>query len=101
MVPSYQTLMSHVLKPCNGGTSVGPDDIRNFSGTQEIADVQKYIFVTAPTFAKQAREAAGKVNKRNDLIDGMQLAKLMIRYNVGCRDEEILHLKKVDQEFFE
>lgn len=35
------------------------------------------------------------------LIDGDQLARLMIRYNIGCRDEEILHLKKVDEDFFE
>jgi len=25
----------------------------------------------------------------------------MIRYNVGCRDEEVLHLKRVDEDFFE
>jgi len=24
----------------------------------------------------------------------------MIRYNVGCRIEEALHLKKVDEDFF-
>jgi len=26
---------------------------------------------------------------------------LMLRYNIGCRDEEVLHLKKVDEDFFE
>jgi restriction system protein len=35
------------------------------------------------------------------LIDGRQLARLMIRYNVGCRVEETIQLKKVDEEFFE
>jgi restriction system protein len=25
----------------------------------------------------------------------------MIRYNVGCRDEDVLRLKKVDEDFFE
>lgn len=30
----------------------------------------------------------------------MHLARLMIRYNIGCRDEEILHIKKVDEDFF-
>lgn len=35
------------------------------------------------------------------LIDGLQLSRLMIRYNVGCRDEEVLHLKKVDEDFFD
>ena len=35
------------------------------------------------------------------LIDGNHLAHLMIRYNIGCREEEILRLKKVDEDFFE
>ena len=28
-------------------------------------------------------------------------AQLMIRYNVGCREEEVLYLKKIDEDFFE
>jgi len=35
------------------------------------------------------------------LIRGEHLAKLMIRYNVGCRIEEVLNIKKVDEDFFE
>jgi hypothetical protein len=30
-----------------------------------------------------------------------QLARLMIRHNIGCRVEETLHIKKIDEEFFE
>jgi len=41
------------------------------------------------------------LSKRIVLIDGRQLAKLMIRYNVGCRVEETIHIKAVDEEFFE
>jgi len=25
----------------------------------------------------------------------------MIRYGIGCRDEQVLHIKKVDEECFE
>jgi restriction system protein len=35
------------------------------------------------------------------LIDGDQLTRLMIRHGVGCRIEESLYIKKVDEEFFE
>jgi restriction system protein len=35
------------------------------------------------------------------LIDGQQLARLMIRYNVGCRDEDVVHIKRLDEDFFE
>ena len=41
------------------------------------------------------------LSKRIVLIDGLQLANLMIRYNVGCRIEETIHIKAVDEEFFE
>jgi restriction system protein len=29
------------------------------------------------------------------------MARLMIRHGVGCRIEETLHIKKVDEEFFD
>jgi restriction system protein len=35
------------------------------------------------------------------LIDGHQLTRLMIRRGVGCRIEETLYIKRVDEEFFE
>ena len=35
------------------------------------------------------------------LIDGDQLTRLMIRHGVGCRIEETLYVKNVDEEFFE
>ena len=41
------------------------------------------------------------LSKRIVLIDGDQFAKLMIRHNVGCRIEDTLQIKKVDEEFFE
>lgn len=28
------------------------------------------------------------------------LSQQMIRYDVSCRDEDVLHLKKVDEDFF-
>jgi restriction system protein len=34
-------------------------------------------------------------------MDGDQLARLMIRHNVGCRIEQTLYIKKIDEEFFE
>ena len=51
--------------------------------------------------AFQAVDTARGLGSRIVLIDGLQLSRLMIRYNVGCRDEDVLHLKKVDEDFFE
>ena len=57
--------------------------------------------MTTSTFSPSARETADFLSKRIVLIDGEQLTKLMIRHNVGCRIEDTLHIKKVDEEFFE
>ena len=57
--------------------------------------------MTTSTFSPSARETAEFLSKRIVLIDGEQLAKLMIRHNVGCRVEDTLHIKKIDEDFFE
>jgi len=61
----------------------------------------KGLFVTTSNFSTSATETAEHLSKRIVLVDGVQLARLMIRHNVGCRIEETLHIKKVDEEFFE
>lgn len=48
-----------------------------------------------------AIETALNLGSRIVLISGTELAKLMLRYNIGCRDEQVLHLKKIDEELFE
>lgn len=48
-----------------------------------------------------ARDTAEYLSKRIVLIDGGQLTRLMISHNVGCRIEENLHVRKVDEVFFE
>ena len=61
----------------------------------------KGLFVTTSSFTKSATDTAEKLGKRIVLIDGRDLTKLMIRFNVGCRVEEVFEMKKIDEEFFE
>lgn len=83
------------------GNSIGAGAIRDFFGALSLKKAQKGIFVTTSSFSVGAVQTARDLGSRIVLIDGVQLTKLMIRYNVGCRDEEVLHLKKVDEDFFE
>jgi restriction system protein len=83
------------------GNNVGPGDIRDFFGSLDRHKATKGLFVTTSTFTSSARETAEHLSKRIVLVDGDELARLMIRHNVGCRIEETLHIKKVDEEFFE
>jgi len=66
-----------------------------------VAKATKGLFVTTSTFSASAKETAEHLSKRIVLVDGDQLARLMIRHNVGCRIEDTLHIKKIDEEFFE
>ncbi|MCZ2207868.1 restriction endonuclease [Cylindrospermopsis raciborskii] len=81
--------------------SIGSGDIRDFFGSLDRHKASKGLFVTTSTFSPSAKETAEFLSKRIVLIDGTQLAKLMIRFNVGCRIEETLYVKKIDEEFFE
>ena len=83
------------------GNTVSSSAIRDFFGALSLKKAHKGIFVTTSTFSRNAVSTAQNIGSRIVLIDGRQLAGLMIRYNIGCRDEDVLHLKKIDEDFFE
>jgi restriction system protein len=83
------------------GNSIGSGAIRDFFGSLDRHKVAKGLFVTTSTFSAAAKETAEFLSKRIVLIDGEQLARLMVRYDVGCRVEETLQIRRVDEEFFE
>lgn len=82
-------------------TTVGAGDIRDFFGSLDMHKASKGLFVTTSSFTKAAMETAEKLGKRIVLVDGRDLTKLMIRFNVGCRVEEVFEMKKIDEDFFE
>lgn len=88
-------------KRYGAGNSVGSGDIRDFYGALSIKRATKGIFVTTSHFTSSAEQAAKDLGSRIVLIDGPQLAKLMIKYNVGCRDKDVLHIKQIDEGYFE
>ena len=83
------------------GNSVSSGAIRDFFGSLDRHKAAKGLFVTTSTFTASARDTAEYLSKRIVLIDGGQLTRLMIRHNVGCRIEDVLHVKRIDEDFFE
>tara|TARA_B110000211_G_scaffold177693_1_gene200880 strand:+ start:75 stop:1013 length:939 start_codon:yes stop_codon:yes gene_type:complete len=83
------------------GNNVGSGDIRDFFGALNLKKAQKGIFITTSDFTPSAMQTAKDLGMRIVLINGKELAKLMLRYNIGSRDEDVLHIKKIDEEFFE
>lgn len=83
------------------GNNVGSGDIRDFFGALNIKKAQKGIFITTSGFTSSAMQTARELSSRIVLIDGGELARLMIRYGVGSRDEQVLHLRRIDEDYFE
>jgi restriction system protein len=83
------------------GNTVSASAIRDFFGSLDRFKATKGLFVTASTFTKSARDTAAQLSKRIVLIDGDQLTRLMIRHGIGCRIDETLHIKSLDEEFFD
>lgn len=82
-------------------SSIGSGAIRDFFGSLDMHKATKGLFVTTSSFSKAAQETAEKLGKRIVLIDGVQLAKLLVKFNVGCRLEDTVEIKKIDEDFFE
>lgn len=82
------------------GNSVGPDAINSFIGALNIKRANKGLFVTASTFTKQARDHAERSTTHVVLIDGHQLATLMVRYAVGVVVRDTIEIKAIDEGFF-
>ena len=80
--------------------AVSEPEIRAFSGSLGAAKADKGVFVTTSYFTRPAQSFAERHPFRIVLIDGEQLAALMMRHNVGVRIDETLYLKKVDEDFF-
>lgn len=81
--------------------AIGPGPVREFFGALNLRKAHKGVFVTSSSFTPSAAQTAKDLGVRVVLIDGDELARLMIRYNIGCRDEEILYIKKIDEDFFD
>jgi restriction system protein len=88
-------------KRYSAGNNIGPGAIRDFFGSLDRHKASKGLFVTTSMFSPSAKETADLLSKRIVLIDGDQLAALMVQQNIGCRIEDTLHIKKMDEEFFE
>lgn len=80
---------------------VGRPDIQAFVGALHGAQASRGIFITTSRFTSQAVDYADRVNARLVLIDGPELAALMIEHDCGVIIEQSFVLKRVDENFFE
>ena len=75
-------------------------EVRDFVGGLEGHRATKGVFVTTSYFPSTAYDFITRVSKRVVLIDGPELAKLMIRHRVGVRVKDTYEVKKIDEDYF-
>ena len=82
------------------GNTVGENNLRNFAGALDAAGTVKGVFVTTSTFTNSARDYVARSPKRIILIDGEELARLMVRHDVGVRTRTEYKVKRIDEDYF-
>ncbi len=85
------------------GSQVGEPDIRNFSGSLVKHGATRGVFITTSTFSSTARQTAQTISLGNQfirLIEGKELADLMIKHGVGVVIEMTYEVKRLDANFF-
>ena len=82
---------------------VGEQEIRNFSGSLTLQGASKGVFITTSDFSSAAIKAAEEFARRGQLIhliNGQELARLMVEHGVGVVTETTYAIKKLDENFF-
>ncbi len=80
---------------------VGRPEIQGFVGSLMGLGANKGVFITTSYFSQQAIQYAQSLqNLKVILIDGDELAKLMIEHNVGVSVQKTYVIKQVDENYF-
>ena len=65
--------------------SVGRPAIQEFVGALQGAQADRGVFITTSRFSAEAQAYAERVHARVILIDGQQLARMMVTHNIGVQ----------------
>lgn len=75
-------------------------EIDKFIGALTRQGARKGVFITTSSFSSGARDASTGLNMSIVLIDGKQLADLMIEYDLGVNTKETFRVKDIDTDYF-
>jgi len=80
--------------------SVGSPEIQKFVGALTGKQANKGVFITTSKFTVEAKDFIKHLNMKVVLIDGEQLAQLMLDYDIGVTKVEIYEVKRIDSDYF-
>jgi len=75
--------------------------IREFAGSLDEHGTDKGVFFTTDKFTGPAIDFVRTIKKRIVLIDGPELARLMVRHSVGVTVTKTLPLTRLDSDYFD
>lgn len=81
--------------------SIGSPELREFVGALSGRKANKGVYITTSSFTDEARAYVRDVPQKIVLIDGRQLAQLMIDYKVGVSTAQRYEVKRIDLDYFE
>jgi restriction system protein len=80
--------------------SVGRPEIQKFVGALQGKQDGKGVFITTGTFTPDATDYVSRITAKVVLVDGRQLASLMIEHNIGVKVVASYEVKRVDEDYF-
>ncbi|MBX2812258.1 MAG: restriction endonuclease [Myxococcales bacterium] len=80
---------------------VGRPEIQGFFGALASRRATKGVFITTSRFTKEAVEFASNASDSLVLVDGEQLTRLMVEFEVGVSVERTIKLCHPDSDYFE
>lgn len=80
--------------------NVGRPEIQRFAGALQGQRARKGVFITTSTFTSEARSYAGNLQTTIVLIDGPQLAQLMLENGIGVSQTGVVKLLRLDEDYF-
>ncbi|MFR0690274.1 restriction endonuclease [Enterobacterales bacterium AE_CKDN230030158-1A_HGKHYDSX7] len=75
-------------------------EIDKFIGALTRQRARKGVFITTSDFSVGARDAALGLDIKVVLIDGAELARLMVEHNLGVSVKQIYEVKQLDSDYF-
>ena len=79
---------------------VSRPEIQKFVGALQGKRARKGVFITTSTFSKHAREYTNMIDNKVILIDGEQLAALMIENEIGVSSVKTYQINRFDSDYF-
>lgn len=80
--------------------TVGRPVVQAFAGSLEGQRARKGVLITTSDFSREARDYVRQIEKKIVLINGVELAKLMIDHGVGVTEVATYTVKKLDLDYF-